>query len=116
MRGAKGSQGPWLERRVQLSRGHWQREDRAGAIRSAGWWESVTVTWTPVPGPERRVPLLRRAVATAFDAMAPAVAEVATAAAWRLLDRRAGARPALPPGRRALRAAARELPRSRQSP
>jgi hypothetical protein len=116
MRDAKDSRGPWLERRVQLSRGHWQREDRDGSVRSAGWWESATVTWTPVPGPERRVPLLHRAVASAFDAMAPAVAELAASAAWRLLERRPVARRALPPARRALRAVARELPGSRQSP
>jgi len=118
MRGAKDSQGPWLEQRVQLSRGHWQRADRTGAARSAGWWESVTVTWSPVPGPGPggRVPLLRRALATAFDAIAPSAAELGVAAAWRWLERRPGARLALPSARRALGAAARELPGSRQSP
>ena len=39
-----------LERRVQFARGQWWREEDAGAIRSAGWWESVTITWSqPVP-------------------------------------------------------------------
>jgi hypothetical protein len=101
---------------VQLSRGHWLREDRTGAVRTEGWWESATVTWTPAPGPERRVPLLRHAVATAFDAMAPSVVDLAATAAWRWLERRPGTRPALAPAHRALRAAPRELPRSRQSP
>jgi hypothetical protein len=39
-------QGRWLER-VQVARGHWRREEQAGAIGSTGWWESVTVTWSP---------------------------------------------------------------------
>jgi hypothetical protein len=119
MRGAKDNQRPWLEQRVQLSRGHWRSEDRTGAVRSAGWWQSATVTWSPVPPPERRAPLLHRALAAAFDAMAPAAAEAMAAGARRLLERRPAARrglaSALPLARRALLAAARELPRSRRS-
>ena len=59
MRGAKdqprtrGSHRLWLEQHVQLSRGHWRREEGAGAIRSAGWRESVTVTWLSTTTPER---------------------------------------------------------------
>jgi len=66
MRGAKdqprtrGSHRLWLEQHVQLSRGHWRREEGAGAIRSAGWRESVTVTWLSTTTPERRPPLLHR--------------------------------------------------------
>jgi hypothetical protein len=41
------NRGLW-QRQVQLSRGHWRREDAAGPMRSAGWWESVT--WSPAAG------------------------------------------------------------------
>jgi hypothetical protein len=76
------------QRQVQLSRGHWRREDAAGAIRSAGWWESVTVTWSPAPAPRRRPAVLQRALATAADMIAPVLADVAAASTRRLLDRR----------------------------
>lgn len=39
----RDSHGPW-QQQVHLSRGHWRREDAAGAIRSAGWWESIAMT------------------------------------------------------------------------
>jgi len=76
MRGAKdqprtrGSHRLWLEQHVQLSRGHWRREEGAGAIRSAGWRESVTVTWLSITTPERR-PRCCTALATGFDTIAP---------------------------------------------
>jgi hypothetical protein len=72
------------------------------------------MTWTPASGPQSRVPLLSRALASALDTIAPAAVELAAAGAWRLLERRPGARTALPAARRALRAAARELPGARQ--
>jgi hypothetical protein len=71
---------------VQLSRGHWRREDAAGAIRSAGWWESVTVTWSPASAPDRRSAVLQRALATAADMIVPVLADVAVASARRLLQ------------------------------
>ena len=52
MRGSKvmpahlAGQGRW-RKRVQVARGHWRRQAQASAVRSAGWWESVTVTWSP---------------------------------------------------------------------
>ena len=49
------SQGLW-QHQVQLARGHWRHEDAAGAIRSAGWRESVTVIWSPALAPDRRPP------------------------------------------------------------
>ena len=42
----------------------------AGAIRSAGWRESVTVTWLSTTTPERR-PRCCTALATTFDTIAP---------------------------------------------
>ncbi len=97
---------------MQYSRGQWQREQRAGAIRSAGWWESVTVTWSPAAAPRRRSALWQRALATAFDAVAPAVAELAAASARGLLERQHRGRAALPASRRQLPAVVRALPRS----
>jgi hypothetical protein len=47
-----GRPGLWQERQVQFSRGHWRRED--GAIRSAGWWETVTVVASPGARPQSR--------------------------------------------------------------
>jgi hypothetical protein len=73
---------------VQLSRGHWQRQDAAGAIRSAGWWESLTVTWSPAPAPDRRPAVLQRALEAAADMIAPVLADVAVTSARRLLQRR----------------------------
>jgi len=43
---AHGSQRRWLEPRVQAVTGHWRRDEADGAIRSEGWWEAVTVTWS----------------------------------------------------------------------
>ena len=57
------NRGLW-QRQVQLSRGHWRRDDAAGAIRSAGWWESVTVTWSLAPAPDRR-PAVRQLLSSA---------------------------------------------------
>jgi hypothetical protein len=76
------------QQHVQLSRGHWRREDAAGAIRSTGWWESVTVTWSPAPAPDRRPAMLQRALAAAADMIAPVLADVAVASTRRLLQRR----------------------------
>jgi hypothetical protein len=97
MRGSKvmpahlAGQGRWLER-VQVARGHWRREEQAGAIRSSGWWESVTVTWSPAAAPLSRSPWLHRALATALETLGPPAAELMAATAWRLLDRRHGTR------------------------
>jgi len=93
---------------VQFARGHWRREE--GTVRSTGWWESVSVTWSPAPAPERRSVLLHRALTTAVDAIAPAVVELAAAGALRLLERQRRLRPVLSPSRRSLSAPARELP------
>lgn len=84
---------------MDFTRGHWRREE--GAVRGAGWWESVTVTWSPVaPAPERRPALLLRALAAAADVIAPSVVNLAAAGALRLVERQRRARPALPsPGR-----------------
>src|ERR1700748_3867656 len=89
-------QGLWRQQ-VQLSRGHWRREEAAGIIRSAGWWEAVTVPWsparapapatTPAPAPARRPALLQRALAAAAEMMAPVLADVAVAGTRRLLER-----------------------------
>src|SRR6266516_6272467 len=57
-------------------------KEGAGAIRSAGWRESVTVTWLPTTTPERR-PRCCTALATTFDTIAPSIAEL-TAATARL--------------------------------
>ena len=78
-------QGRWLER-VQVARWHWRRDEQTGGIRSAGWWESVTVTWTPAATPPSRCPWLHRALATAVETLGPPAAELVAATAWRLLD------------------------------
>ena len=102
MRGAKdqprtrGSHRLWLEQHVQLSRGHWRREEGAGAIRSAGWRESVTVTWLSITTPECRLPLLHRALATGFDAIARSIAELVAATARRSLERQHRTQTAFP--------------------
>jgi hypothetical protein len=83
----RASQGPW-QKQVQLSRGHWRRADATGAIRSAGWWESVTVTWSTAPGPARRPAVLQRTLEAAADMIAPVLADVAVISARRLLQRR----------------------------
>jgi hypothetical protein len=109
------SQGLWRQH-VQVSRGHWRREEAAGAIRSAGWWESVTVTWSPAPAPERRPTVLQRALAAAADVIAPVLADVAVAGSRRVLDRRHRAHPVTTSLRRQLASGARELPRSDRTP
>jgi len=114
MRGGKEhtrAAGPRLEQRVQFARGHWHREDQAGATRSAGWWESVTVTLSPAAAPSRPPSLVQRALATAVDTIVPALAEAAVASGWRLLDQRRRARAVLPSLRRQLPAGGRALPR-----
>jgi hypothetical protein len=106
----------WLARRVQLSRGQWSRYEQAGAIRSAGWWESVTVTWSPTAPPEHPPPLLRRALAAAFDTTAPLIAEALAAGARRLLEHRPRGRTEIATSRRRqLPTAARALPRPDQT-
>ena len=105
----RDNQGLWQQ--VQLSRGHWRREDAAGAIRSAGWWESVTVTWSPAPAPDRRPAMLQRALAAAADIIGPVLAEVAVTSTRRLLQRRDHKRLVASLLRRQLVSAARELPR-----
>jgi hypothetical protein len=107
----------WLARQVQLSRGQWTRDERAGAIRSAGWWESVTMTWSPAAPPEHPPPLLRRALAAAFDTTAPLIAEALAAGTRRLLEHRPrGRMETAASRRRQLPTAARALPRSDQTP
>src|SRR6266699_5746858 len=109
-----GSQRLRLEQRVQLSRGHWRREEADGAIRSAGWWEAVTVTWSPAAAPGHRPPLWHRALAAAVDTIAPSIAELVAASARHLLERQRGPRVIVRSSRRQLPTAARALPRSGQ--
>jgi hypothetical protein len=109
------NQGLWLQQ-VHLSRGHWRREEAAGAIRSAGWWESVTVTWSPAPAPERGPATLHRALAATADMIAPVLADVAVAGARRLLNRWHRAYPVTSSARRQLASAVRQLPRSDGTP
>jgi hypothetical protein len=106
-----GSQRLGLEQRVQLSRGHWRRDEADGAIRSAGWWEAVTVTWSPAAAPGRRPRLWHRALAAAVDTIAPSVAELVAASARHLLERQRGTRVVVHSSRRQLPGAARALPR-----
>src|SRR5689334_15939362 len=101
---------------VQLSRGHWRREDAAGVITSAGWWESVTVTWPPAPVPGRR-PAIRRLVEPAVaGVIAPVLAEIAVTGTRRLLRRRDHRRLVASLLRRQPVPAGRELPRSGRTP
>jgi hypothetical protein len=109
------NRGPW-QQQVQLARGHWRREDAAGAIRTAGWWESVTVTWSPTPAPDRRPAVLPRALAGAAGMIAPVLADVAVTSARRVLQRRHHRRVVASLLRRRLVSAARELPRSGRTP
>jgi hypothetical protein len=107
---SRDNQGLW-PRQVQLSRGHWRREDAAGAVHSAGWWESVTVTWSPAPAPGHRRAVLLRALAAAADIIAPVLADVAVTSARRLLQRRDHRRLVGSLLRRQPVSAGRELPR-----
>lgn len=101
---------------MQLSRGQWRRDEADGAIRSAGWWEAVTVTWSPAAVTGHRSRLWHRTVAAVVDAIAPSVAELVAAGAWQLLDRQRGTRVAGPLSRRQLPRAARALPARASSP
>jgi hypothetical protein len=109
------NQGHW-QQQVQLSRGHWRREDAAGAIRSAGWWESVTVTWSPAPTPARRPAMLQRTLEAAAGMIAPVLADVAVTSARRLLQRRNHRLLVASLLRRQPVPAARERPRSDRTP
>jgi hypothetical protein len=104
----------WLEQQVQLSRGHWRREDARGAVRSAGWWESVTVTWSPAAMPQQPPALWQRALAAAVDTIAPSIAALAAAGARHLLERQHGPGSLAAPARRQLPAARKALPRSQR--
>jgi hypothetical protein len=111
----RDGQGLW-QQQVQLSRGHWRRQDAAGATRSAGWWESVTVTWSPAPAPDRRPAMLQRMLEAAADMIAPVLADVAVTSARRLLQRRNHRLLVASLLRRQLASPARELPRSDRTP
>jgi hypothetical protein len=106
----RDNQGLW-QQQVQLSRGHWRREDAAGAIRSAGWWESVTVTWSPLPVPDHRPAVLQQALAAAAEMIALVLADAAVTSARRLLQRRKHRLLATSLLRRQLVSVARALPR-----
>ena len=108
------NQGLWPQ--VQLSRGHWRREGAAGAISSAGWWESVTVTWSPAPAPDRHPAILPRVVSAAADMIAPALAAIAVTSTRRLLQRRDHRRLVASLLWRQPVPAGRELPRSGRTP
>jgi hypothetical protein len=110
----RDSQGHW-QQQVHLSRGHWRREDAAGAIRSAGWWESVTVTWPPAPA-ARRPAMLQRTLEAAAGMIAPVLADVAVTSARRLLQRRNHRLLVASLLRRRPAPAARQLPRPDQTP
>jgi hypothetical protein len=111
MRGVKHQSGSLRPGQIQFSRGHWRHDTATGTIRSEGWWESVTVTFSAAPA-EQRPALLRRALAAAWDTIAPSAADLVTASARRLIERRAGRRTAFPAPRKVLPAVARQLPRS----
>jgi hypothetical protein len=106
----RDSQEHW-QQQVHLSRGHWRRQDTAGAIRSAGWWESVTVTWSPAPAPDRRPAVLQRTLQAAAGIIAPVLADAAVTSARRLLQRRSHRRLAASLQRLHPVPAARGLPR-----
>lgn len=106
----RDNQALWPQQ-VRLSRGHWRREDAGGAISSAGRWESVTVTWSPAPAPDRRPAILARTLAAAADMIIPVLAEVAVTSTRRLLQRRDHRRLAVSLLRQPV-PADRELPRS----
>jgi hypothetical protein len=111
----RDSQRLW-QQHVQLSRGHWRHQDASGAIRSAGWWESVTVTWSPAPAPDRRPAVLRRTLEAAADMIAPVLADAAVTSARHVLRRRNHRLLVASLLRRQPVSAARELPRSDPTP
>jgi hypothetical protein len=104
------SQRLWLEKRVQISRGHWRRDEAGGIIRSTGWWEAVTVTWSPAATSGHRPPFWRRTLAAALDTIAPSITELVAAGARQLLERQRGTRVIARSSRRQLPTAARALP------
>ena len=110
----RDNQGLWQQ--VQLSRGHWRREDAAGAIRSAGWQEPVTVTRSPAPAPDRRPAMLPRALAAAADMIAPVLADAAITGMRRLAQRGHRGLPVVSVRRRQLVSAPREHPRPDRAP
>ena len=111
----RDNQALWPQQ-VQLSQGHWRREDAAGDITSAGWWKSVTMTWSPAPAPDRRPAILPRALAAAADMIAPVLAGIAVTSTRRLLRRRDHRRLVTSLLRRQPVPADRELPRSGRRP
>jgi len=111
----RNDRGLW-QQQVRLSRGHWRREDAAGAITSAGWWESVTMTWPPAPAPGRRPAILRRVAPAVAGVIAPVLAEIAVTRTRRLLRRRDHRRLVASLLRRPPAPAARALPRSGRTP
>ena len=109
------NQGLWQQ--VQLSRGRWRRQDAAGAICSVGGWESVTVTWSPAPAPDRCPAVLPRALAAAADMIAPVLADIAIISIRRLAQRGHRVLPVVSvPRRRQLVSAPRELPPPNRAP
>jgi len=104
------------QQQVQLSRGRWRHQDASGAIRSAGWWESVTVTWSPAPAPDRHPALLQRTLAAAAHMIAPVLADVAVTSARRLLQRRSHRLLVASLLRRQPVSAARKRPRQDRTP
>lgn len=110
----RDSQGLW-QQQVQLARGHWRRQDAAGDS-SAGWWESITVTWSPAPAPDRRPAVLQRTLEATAGMIAPVLADAAVTSARRLLQHRNHRLLAASLLRPKLVSAARELPRSDRTP
>jgi hypothetical protein len=68
------------------------------------------VTWSPAATPERQPTGLRRALATAAEAIGPPLADLAVAGVMRLLERQVLARPVRSSYQRYLPSARRELP------
>jgi len=112
---SRDSQRLW-QQQVHLSRGHWQHQDATGAIRSAARWESVTVTWSPAPAPDRRPAVLRRTLEAAAGMIAPVLADVAVTSARRLLQRRSHRLLVASLLRRQPVSAARKRPRQDRTP
>jgi hypothetical protein len=106
-----GPAGPprWLEQRVQLSGGRWMSDDRAGGVRTSGWWESATLTWSYGQASERSPAARRRALAVALERLGPPLAELLAAGARRLLERQPRVRAAVVSLRRELPSAVRQL-------